>query len=592
MCTGAGTGTSTGAGAGGGADGGGGDSGGAGGLSVESIRQLIISQTKADQQRALVLVRHLDVGNALPLLLLCVAKSKNEFVRSSAAVALGHLEFDSARDVEMELRTKCVDKLVALLLGDEDYGVRSGAAAGLGYSARHNGDEEGVILDALTRAVFEDTEWQVRFSALAALGDVRDKRAIPILLPALQDTNDLLVQAAVGALGNIGDASVVPRLLSLLGSSDMMTRQRLAQALGEIKDVRSEPAVLDALRTLARDRYMAVRDAARNSLAQFGCADPAPTKNPPPSDDDLLQREVQSLLKGDESGNADVIAGDAFRRRLERSFDKECAEGAASETPLTRTRSDSDSTAYVNASELSDAEFDAAVADLRTGDVGKQTLALITLRRGCPARVRSAVLDAGLLDPRRAAVRVRSLAVRLVARAQDMHTVLHTLAGDPEENVRSACCDAAAEAGGGPLAVRACIRSFQEDQHWLVRISAAIALGTIGKGDVAVEDALIAALKPGGVSGDLPAPQESVVRRHAIIALGFLGSTRCFPALRDLVYNQNTEQPVRLRIASALRGIRSVDSIPLLKTLAADEHPEVAEMAQGSLDTLAQLGFA
>ena len=546
-----------------------------------SIRKLIVSPLKDDQQRALLFVRKLPSRSALELLLLCLRTSKLEFVRATAAVTLGQVKFSTEEESVSAMR-----ELFVLLHSDTDYGVRSSAATGLGYYGESYPNRSGEIIDVLTRALMEDTDWQVHFSALAAIGEVRDKRTIPTVLRYLQNDNPLMVQAAVGALGNIGEPATVPSLLEMLGSNDMMTRQRLAHALGQIKEASREPAVLDALRTLARDQSIAVREAANDALTRAGCADPA--RKSELSEADLLQREVNSLLAGDEAGHAPETAGDALRRRLERSFDKECADGGSEEIPSTKTsgiENDSDGMLTVE-------EFANAIEDLKCDDVGKQTMALISLRRGDAQQVREAVLDIGLLDPERAPMRVRSLAVRLVARTKDIGTVLNSLANDPEENVRSACCDAAAEAGGGPQAINACVEAFRNDRHWLVRISAAIALGSIGKGCEITEDALINALKPNGVVG-LDETQSSVVRRHAIIALGFLGSEKSLDIFETLIQGDNTEQPVRLRIANALRGIRCLESVRLLKQLIeTDPNEEVAEMAQGSLDTLTQLGFA
>lgn len=563
--------------------------------SEDSVRSLILSPGKTEQQRGLLLVRKLAPRAALTLLRLSLSTSKNEFIRATAAVGLGQLRLpdEAARD-------EAVHTLIDILYSDGDYSVRAGAAAGLGYFDELNPGARTEVVDALTRALFEDTEWQVQFSALAALGELRDARAVPVVLPCLRSSNDLLVQAAVGALGQIGDTSTVPSLLDLLGNTDMMTRQRLAQALGSIDACRSEPAVLDALRTLARDQSFAVRDAAQNSLRHFGCADPA--RKPDVSDADLMQREVEQLLAGDESGDATATAGDALRRRLERSFDKEWVEGTADHEALAAPHPPdvlptgnavTDETAFVPPEEqsMSEEELARVTRDLREGTGSKQTLAAIALRRCDPARAREVVLDIGALDPARYPIRVRSLAVRLVARARDMTTVLATMRSDPEENVRSACCDAAAEAGGGAVAIGACVDAFENDAHWLVRISAAIALGSIGKNCAFTESALINSLQPSGISGLTP-PQASVVRRHAITVLGFLGSFKCLPALRALVDDENTEQPVRYRIANALRAIHTKESVEILRKLIVDEEKEIADMAQGSLDSLTQLGFA
>lgn len=545
-----------------------------------SVRALLLSPGKSEQQRGLLLVRKLSARTALELLQLSLSTSGNEFIRATAAINLGQLRLPVA------LRSGAVRVLIDLLYSDGDYSVRAGAAAALGHFDELNPGAHTEVVDALTRALFEDTEWQVQFSALAALGDVRDARAIPVVLPCLQSSNDLLVQAAVGALGQIGDTSTVPQLLDLLGCADMMTRQRLAQALGSIEACRSEPAVLDALRTLARDQSFAVRDAAQSALRRFGCADPV--RKSELSENDLMQREVEQLLAGDESGDAVSTAGDALRRRLERSFDKEWVEDH-SPSAIVAEVADSEEDAVV-APHMEEEELALVINDLRNGTEAQQTLAAIALRGCTPVRARQVVLTERTLDVAKYPVRVRSLCVRLLARAKDIPTILDTLRSDPEENVRSACCDAAAEAGGGAVAIRACVNSFETDEHWLVRISAAIALGSIGKGCAFTEGALMRSLAPGGVAGLTP-PQASVVRRHAITALGFLGSTDCLPILRQLVNVEDTEQPVRLRIANALRAIPSKEGVEILKKLVEDEEKEVADMAQGSLDSLAQLGF-
>lgn len=554
--------------------------------SVEEVRVLILSSGKAEQHRGLLLVRQLPPATALELLLLSLSSSKNEFIRATAAIGLGQLRLATSDD-----RDEAIRALVALLNSDAEYAVRSSAAAGMGYLDELNPGARGVLLDALTRAVFEDTEWQVQFSALAALGNLKDVRAVPVVLPCLRSENDLLVQAAVGALGEIGDLSVVPHLLELLGSKDMMTRQRLAQGLGLMDGCRDEPAVIDALRTLSKDQSFAVRDAANESLRRFGCADPA--KKSALSEVDLMDREVQNLLSGDEQGEAGVTAGDALRRRLERSFDKECVEGASS----TDVDTNSNHVAAANEGGLEDSrpdidsgEYDALVNNLKHGSLSEQTLAAIKLRRCSGRQVFAAVMNAGALDPQRYPIRVRSLSVRLLALSGAMDKILETLLNDPEENVRSACCDAAAEAGGGDAAVAGCIRAFEQDPKWLVRISAAIALGSIGKGRPEVEDILIHSLEPGGVA-DLVPPQDSVIRRHAVTALGFLGSVKSLSTMKKLLENEETEEAVRFRIAAALRGIHSNESVDIVRMLIDDASPEVSEMAQGSLDSLAQNGF-
>lgn len=535
------------------------------------VRALLTSKGKADQQKGLLLVRQLPPQAALELLKLSVETSDNEFIRSTAAISIGQLQFE-----DEQLAAEAVRVMSDLLATDADYSVRAAAAAAVGYATELPAFGKSALFDALTRALLEDSEWQVHFSCIASLGNLRDERAIPVLRKWLDAKNDLLVQATVGALGDLEATAAVADLLQLLGSKDMMTRQRLAQALGQISDARKEPSVIDALRTLSRDQSFAVRDAALDALERFGCA--SPVKMETRSDEELIEAEVSNLIKGDEAGSAVESASDALRRRLERSFDKEYVQTDELLSKLSE------------ASLHDMAAYSKLVDELKAGNPMSQVMAAIQLRKFDGKLAAEAVVSSNALDPQISSERLRALCVGLLARGGDMERVIDVLKSDPDQNVRSACCDALLDLGGGPSAVATCIETFQRDSHWLVRISAAITLGTIGKGKEEVEDVLIQSLQPNGVVGLVP-PQETVLHRHVITALGFLGSKKALKSFEELLRSEDTDEAVRYRIAAALRGIHCQESISLVRLLIDDENESVAEMAQGSLDALAQHGF-
>lgn len=539
-------------------------------------------------------MRKLPPAAALELLLLCVQTSTNEFIRSTAAIAIGQLQFSDSATA-----AAAVDALVSLLATDVDYSVRAAAAAGMGYVSGLSEEALTTFHEALARALIEDSEWQVHFSCLASLGILKHERASPILLRWMDSDNDLLVQAAIGAVGDIGDPTLVPELLKKLGNTDMMTRQRLAQSLGQIEQAKREPAVIDALRILSKDQSFAVRDAANEALSGFGCAEAA--KSDAMTDDERLDLEVANLMEGDEGQNAGASASEALRRRLERSFDKEYIEdinafkppstsSSSSTNALNDDESGQDSTEEEDL-EQSNPEFENLMNDLKHGERLAQTMAGIRLREFNGKRVAKAVLEAGVLDSTRFSERLRSLCVALLARGGELGEIVSVLRADPDQNVRSACCDAIAEVGGGAAGVEACIEAFESDKHWLVRVSAAIALGSIGKGFQDTEQTLIDSLAPDGVKG-LESPQDSVIRRHAITALGFLGSQRSLPAIEALLKREDSDTAIRYRIAGALRGIHCRESAALVRTLIDDGDDEVSEMAQGTLDALAQHGFS
>jgi len=77
-------------------------------------------------------------------------------------------------------------------------------------------------------------EWLLQFSIVAALGELGNPAATPLLLSALETDQELLKLAAIGSLGELGDASILPILAAYLDYPDWQVRQRLAIALGQI----------------------------------------------------------------------------------------------------------------------------------------------------------------------------------------------------------------------------------------------------------------------------------------------------------------------------------------------------------------------
>lgn len=126
-------------------------------------------------------------------------------------------------------------------------------------------DERAVdMLIRLTGAAGE--EQQTRFFAIEALGAIRDRRAVPALVKALQEKtggNLSLCYAAIQALGSIGDANVVPALLPLLKDVSVPIRFAVVAALRNIQS----PLTIDALLTLTKSPDYFMRNDAYYALA-------------------------------------------------------------------------------------------------------------------------------------------------------------------------------------------------------------------------------------------------------------------------------------------------------------------------------------
>jgi HEAT repeat protein len=105
-------------------------------------------------------------------------------------------------------------------------------------------------------------EWLLQFSIVAALGELGNPDAMPLLLSALETDQELLKLAAIGSLGELGDTSIVPILADYLNYPDWQVRQRLAIALGQIG---GEPA-RSLLQQLTQDTSTTVAETAATLL--------------------------------------------------------------------------------------------------------------------------------------------------------------------------------------------------------------------------------------------------------------------------------------------------------------------------------------
>lgn len=171
--------------------------------------------------------------------------------------------------------------------------TRLKAAVKLAYS----GDPRAIHI--LIEATRNDDLWIIRKTAVTALGELRDHRAVEPLVDALSDkvagVQEAAAQAlgkirspqasfslrklldsrhswsvrmaAVEALGEIGDPEAIEPLVEIVQSGDSWRLRTTAiEALGKIKD----PFAVEPLIAALDDRYASVRIAAVSALAEIG----------------------------------------------------------------------------------------------------------------------------------------------------------------------------------------------------------------------------------------------------------------------------------------------------------------------------------
>jgi HEAT repeat protein len=121
---------------------------------------------------------------------------------------------------------------LALLLQDTEPAIRSAAIQNL------LGMKLAYATDAILQSM-DNTDEQVRYIAIQAIGNLGDKRAIPRLLQTLQaDRNTYLRQKAAVALAQLGAQEAAPLLQEMLANGTAAEQKAAKEALGVLASFR------------------------------------------------------------------------------------------------------------------------------------------------------------------------------------------------------------------------------------------------------------------------------------------------------------------------------------------------------------------
>jgi HEAT repeat protein len=117
-----------------------------------------------------------------------------------------------------------------------------------------------------------------RYYAAHLLGDLKDPRAVPILIPLLHDKD--VAYIVPWSLGEIGDRAAIPPLIELLSDSSADLRALAIYALTALRATEALPKLREMLDDSAKisfDGLGPVSDAAREAIAKLK---PAATPRP------------------------------------------------------------------------------------------------------------------------------------------------------------------------------------------------------------------------------------------------------------------------------------------------------------------------
>jgi HEAT repeat protein len=163
-------------------------------------------------------------------------------------------------------------------LGGEDLAVLAGAAVRGATTVEdrrlilgHAVAWKHVLVVPEARKLVSDPSWEVRVSAVWALGELGSKSDLPAITAALQDRDPSVAQQAVVTLTELGVRDSWGKMAPLLESREAGLREAVIRAAGRLRIPEAAPALLARLRAKTGGHVNAAR-----SLAELGIREAVP----------------------------------------------------------------------------------------------------------------------------------------------------------------------------------------------------------------------------------------------------------------------------------------------------------------------------
>ena len=218
-------------------------------INPESVKQLLSSEDLGDRLRGVNQIRQLEPAIAFELLQSAIGDS-NSRVRYSA---ISQLDTFGGQNLDLSLNI-----LRDRLLNDSEIDVQAAAADCLGALKLSQ------AFDDLQQMYQNTDEWIIKFSIVAALGEMGEPKAFDLLTQALASDNELVQTAAISSFGELGNVEAVPLLAPYASNSDWQIRYRVTQALSRLGGAQAKSII----ETLANDTEEAVAKEAKRCLTE------------------------------------------------------------------------------------------------------------------------------------------------------------------------------------------------------------------------------------------------------------------------------------------------------------------------------------
>lgn len=267
--------------------------------SVKKLIEDLRSENVETRKQAIFNLGEMKVKEAVNELCRMLKEDSNKVVRNNAARALGKIGDPVAVDILSET------------IFDKDYYIRLNSTWSLGKIKDKRGVEPllrlikggGAKIFSESGAESEITRGDpnseilktdgmryhdVQISAIKALGEIKDERAVGPLIAEFRDEQGTIRSAIALSLAKIGSKEAIPSLIEALNDSIWYVRRDAAIALGELKDMRS----VDALINLLSDKYEEVAQKSADAIEKIGSLAIGKTFLLRPSD-----KYVQNMIK-------------------------------------------------------------------------------------------------------------------------------------------------------------------------------------------------------------------------------------------------------------------------------------------------------
>ena len=442
-------------------------------------------------------------------------KSQEEYARLAAAQAL------------VEIGAPAVVLLVHALKVD-DFNSRWMAARALGEIKDPRAVEPLII-------ALKDGDYRVGEGAAEALGKIKDPRAVAPLIDALKDGKWSVPEKAAVALGEIADPRAVEPLMAALKKKNPLIRKEAARTLGKIKDPRAVEALIAVMR---HDEETAPRACAAMALGEIK--------------DTRAVKPLIAALKDKDSGGAAAAA-------LGKIKDLRAVK------PLLDALKKNDWGAAEALAEIKDPDsIDPLISFLRDKDRNTRSAAVLAL---------GMIRDPRAVEPLIAALKdedhfVRMGAAEALGKIKDPRAVepLIAVLKDPSENIRSKAAEALVQIGTpavGPLVAALTTGGYYRDEMiW--------ALGEI-RDPLAVEPIIVRFKK------NITDVESRKVVSEALVKIGTPATDPLIAALKD------SNHSVRKNVIEILEDIKDIRAIGPLVDCLKDENKDVQKKAESVL---------